>query len=240
MRQREYIDTKLQHWRLQRWKTLVIGDSEQRFFATLSDEWPVSELQRSKLVEFLKGITDRQSLFEALGKTCHLGSSVIEQFVEEIVDFVISEHAKRPPTPPEVNNTNGTTNTTGTPSQRCLPEHQVSPIMTPGTGSAWSGATTSGQMTMGVLDRYGELEEVRARIRGIEERSCSVWSRGSTGCRRCPFSHLSPQLKNWAEKEYQSLKGRECYWVNQCRPPESGLPGIGTLGWTDGPKQWTV
>jgi hypothetical protein len=230
LKQREYIDKKLQHWCLQRWKTLAMGDGEQRFFAILADEWPVSELQRSKIVEFINEIKDRQSLFEALGKTCHLGSSVIEQFVEEIVDIAISESAKRPPTPPEVTSTNGTTNTTGTPSLRWLPEHQFTPIMTPGTGRARSGATISGQRTTGVLDCYGKLEEVRARIREIEERSRSVRSRGSIGRGRGRFSHLSPQSKNRAEKEYRSLKAREYYWVNKCRPPQSGLAGLRTRG----------
>jgi hypothetical protein len=207
-----------------------MGNSEQHFFAILADEWPVTELQRSKTVEFINEIKDRQSLFEVLGKTCHLGSSVMEQFMEEIVDFAILESAKRPPTPPEVTSTNSTTNTTGTASPRWLPEHQFTPIMTPRTGTARSGATISGQRTMGVLDCYGKLEEVRAQIWEIEERSRSVRSRGSTRCERGCFSHLSPQSKNRAEKEYQSLKAREYYWVNMCRPPQSGLAGLRTRG----------
>jgi len=207
-----------------------MGDGEQRVFAVLADEWPVTELQRSEIVEFINEITDRQSRFEALGKTCHLGSSVTEQFVEEIVDFAISESAKHPPTPPEVTSTNGTTNTTGTPSLRWLPAHQITPIMTPGTGRAWSGTTISGQRTNGVLDCYGKLEEVRARIQEMEERSRSVGSRGSTRCGRRHFFHLSPQSKNRAEKEYRCLKAREYYWVSKCRPPQSGLAELGTWG----------
>jgi len=190
LKQRKYIDKELQHWCLQRWKTLAMGDGETGFFAILADEWPVTELQRSMIVEFINEIKHTQSLFEALGKTCHLGSSVIEQFVEEIVDFAISEPAKRPPTPPEVTSTNVTTNTTGTPSLRWLPEQQFTPIMTPGTGRAWSGATISGERATGVLECYGKMEEVRARIREIEERSRSVRSRGSTRRGWGRFSHL--------------------------------------------------
>jgi len=207
-----------------------MGDSKQHFFAILTDELAVTELQQSKIVEFINEIEDRQSLFEALGIMCHLGSSVIEQFVEEIVDFVISESVKRPPTPPEVTSTNSTTNTTGTPSLRWLPEHKFTPIMMPGTGRAWSGTTISGQRTTGVLDCYGKLEEVRERIREIEERSRSIRSRGSTGRGHGCFFHLSPQSKNRAEKEYWSLKARENYWVNKCRPPQSGLAGVRTRG----------
>jgi len=206
---REYIDKKLQHWCLQRWKTLAMGDSEQRFFAILADEWLVTELQWSKIVEFINEIKDRQLLFEALGKMCHLGSSVIEQYVEEIVDFTISDSAKSPPTPPEVNSTNGTTNTTGIQSQRWLPEHQFTPIMMPGTGRARGGATISGQRTTGILDCYGKLEEVMAQIREIEERARSIRSRGSTRRGRGRFSHLSHQSKNWAVKKYRSLKATE-------------------------------
>jgi len=51
-----------------------MGDGEQRFFAIFADQWPVTEPQRSKIVEFINEIKDRQSLFEVLGKTCHLGS----------------------------------------------------------------------------------------------------------------------------------------------------------------------
>ena len=159
-----------------------MGDAEKHFFAILPHEWPVSKLQRSKIVEFINQIKNRQSLFEALGKTCHLESSVIEHLVEEIVDFTISESAKHPPILPEVTSTNGTTNTTGTPSLQWLPEYQCTPIMTPGTGRAQSGATISGQRTTGILDCYGKLEEVRAWIWEIEERPCSVRRCGSTGC----------------------------------------------------------
>jgi len=181
-------------------------------------------------VELINGIKDRQSLFEALRKTCHYGSSAIEQLVEEIVNFAISESAKCPPTPHEVTSTNGTTNTTETPSLQWLSEHQFTPIMLPGTGIARSGATISGQRTMGVLDCYGKLEEVRAQIQEIEERSRSVRSRSSTGRRRGRSSHVSPQSKNRAEKEYRSLKAREYYWVNNYHPLQSGLAGLRTRG----------
>jgi len=82
--------------------------------------------------------------------------------VEQIVDFAISESAKRPPTPPEATSTNGTTNTTGTPSLRWLPEHQFTAIMPRGKGRARSGATISGERTTGVLDCYSKLGEVHA------------------------------------------------------------------------------
>jgi len=207
-----------------------MGNIEPGFFAILADEWPVSKLQRSKIVEFINEIKDRQSLFEVLGKMCPLGSSVIQQFVEEIVNFAISESAKRPPTPPAVTSTNGTTNPTETPSLRWLPEHQFTPIMTPGMGRTQSGATISGQRTTGVLNCYGKLEEVQAQIREIEERSHSVRSHSSTGCRWGRFSQLLPQSKNRAEKEYRSLKARECCWVNKCCPPQSGLAGLRARG----------
>jgi hypothetical protein len=181
-------------------------------------------------VEFINEIEDRQSLFDALGETCHHGSSVMEQLVEEIVDFAISESAKCPPTPSEVTSTNGTTNTTGTPSLRWLPEYQCTPIMMPGTGRAQSGANISGQRTTGVLDCYRKLEEVRAQKREIEDRSHSVRSCGLTGCRQGHFSHFSPQSKNRTEKEYRSLMAWEYYWVNKCCPPRAGLAGIRTQG----------
>ncbi|KAF8241247.1 hypothetical protein K440DRAFT_646187 [Wilcoxina mikolae CBS 423.85] len=154
----------------------------------------------------------------------------MEQLVEEIVDFTISESAKGPPISPEVTSTNGTTNTTGTPSLRWPPEHQFTSIMTPGIGRARSGATISAQTTTWVLDCYGKLEEVRARIREIEERSRSVRSSGSTVCGRGRLSHLSPESNNRAEKEYRSLKAREYYWVNKCSPPQSGLARLRTRG----------
>ena len=93
------------------------GDGQWRttFLAILLDEWPGSELQRCKIVLFINEIKDRQSLFEALSKMCHLGSSVIGQLVEEIVHFVISELAKSSHTPHEISSTNDATNTTRTP-----------------------------------------------------------------------------------------------------------------------------
>jgi len=59
LKQTENIDKKLQHWFLQLWMTLAMGNSEQRFFAILADEWPVTKLQRSKIVEIINNIKDR-------------------------------------------------------------------------------------------------------------------------------------------------------------------------------------
>jgi hypothetical protein len=46
-----------------------MGNSEQRLFTMHANEWPVSEIQRSRVVEFFDDIKDRQSLFEGVCKT---------------------------------------------------------------------------------------------------------------------------------------------------------------------------
>jgi len=207
-----------------------MGNGEQWFFAILEDEWPVSELQRSKIAEFSHEIRDRQSLFERFGKGYHLERLIIDQFVEEIVNFAISESANRPPAPPQMISTNGTTNTTGPPSLHCVLEHQLTPIMTPSMGRARSGATISRQRTAWVLDCDGRLEEIRARIREKEARLHTLRSHGSTWREWSSFFYLSPQSQIRAENEYWFLKAREYYWVNKYHPPQSRLAGLRTRG----------